>query len=74
MYRRATAATHERHASVLAIHFTLRVSNESLFYQTEQTDKMGIEQDVMTSKAGPVAVSMASCLRAVAAVEYLLQE
>jgi hypothetical protein len=33
MYRRATAATHERHVSVLAIHFTLRVSNESLFHQ-----------------------------------------
>jgi hypothetical protein len=47
MYRRATAATHERHASVLAIHFTLRVSNESLFHQPEKTDKMGIEQDVM---------------------------
>jgi hypothetical protein len=46
-YRRATAATHERHASALAIHFTLRVSNESLFHQTEKTDKMGIEQDVM---------------------------
>jgi hypothetical protein len=47
MYRRAMAATHERHASVLAIHFTLRVSNESLFHQTEKADKKGIKRDVV---------------------------
>jgi hypothetical protein len=47
MYRGAMAATHERHASVLAIHFTLRVSNESLFHQTEKADKKGIKRDVV---------------------------